>query len=83
MKKRLYKSSRNKKILGVCAGIAEYLNVDPVLIRLLWIIFAFVVGSGIIVYIIAAIIMPYDTEINDDDNDNEAYEYAPRDWHIL
>jgi pspC domain protein len=79
MKKRLYKSSRNKKILGVCAGIAEYLNVDPVLIRLLWIIFAFVVGSGIIVYIIAAIIMPYDTEINDDDNDNEAYEYAPRD----
>ena len=83
MKKRLYKSSRNKKILGVCAGIAEYLNVDPVLIRLLWIIFALVVGSGIIVYIIAAIIMPYDTEINDDDNDNEAYEYAPRDWHIL
>lgn len=79
MKKRLYKSSRNKKILGVCTGIAEYLNVDPVLIRLLWIIFAFVVGSGIIVYIIAAIIMPYDTEINDDDNDNEAYEYAPRD----
>ena len=77
MKKRLYKSSRNKKILGVCAGIAEYLNVDPVLIRLLWIIFAFVVGSGIIVYIIAAIIMPYDTEINDDDN--EAYEDAPRD----
>lgn len=77
MKKRLYKSSRNKKILGVCAGIAEYLGVDPVLIRLLWIIFAFVVGSGIIVYIIAAIIMPYDTEINDDDN--EAYEYAPRD----
>ena len=65
--------------MGVCAGIAEYLNVDPVLIRLLWIIFAFVVGSGIIVYIIAAIIMPYDTEINDDDNDNEAYEYAPRD----
>jgi len=77
MKKRLYKSSKNKKILGVCAGIAEYLSVDPVLIRLLWIIFAFVVGSGIIVYIIAAIIMPYDTEINDDDN--EAYEYAPRD----
>lgn len=78
MKKRLYKSSRNKKILGVCAGIAEYLNVDPVLIRLLWIIFALFVGSGVIVYIIAAIIMPYDTEINDDNN-TDAYEYAPRD----
>ncbi|UTC67106.1 MULTISPECIES: PspC domain-containing protein [unclassified Treponema] len=76
MKKRLYKSSSNKKILGVCAGLAEYLGVDPVLIRLLWIIFALFVGSGVIVYIIAAIIMPYDTEIKDDD---ETYEYAPRD----
>ena len=69
MKKRLCKSSRDKKILGVCAGLA-------VLIRLLWIIFALFVGSGIIVYIIAAIIMPYDTEVKDDD---ESYEYAPRD----
>ena len=77
MKKRLCKSSRDKKILGVWAGIAEYLGVDPVLIRLLWIIFALVVGSGIIAYIIAAIIMPYDTEVKDDDD--ESYEYAPRD----
>ena len=76
MKKRLCKSSRDKKILGVCAGLAGYLGVDPVLIRLLWIIFALVVGSGLIVYIIAAIIMPYDTEVKDDD---ESYEYAPRD----
>lgn len=78
MKKRLCKSSRDKKILGVCAGIAEYLGVDPVLIRLLWLVFAFFVGSGVIVYIIAAIIMPYDTEVKDDDRD-ESYEYAPRD----
>ena len=76
MKKRLCKSSRDKKILGVCAGFAEYLGVDPVLIRLLWIIFTLFVGSGIIFYIIAAIIMPYDTEVKDDD---EPYEYAPRD----
>ena len=58
MKKRLCKSSRDKKILGVCAGLAEYLGVDPVLIRLLWIIFALVVGSGIIAYIIALLLCP-------------------------
>ena len=59
MNKRLYKSS-NKKICGVCGGIGEYLGVDPTFIRLLWIIFACVAGSGLLAYIIAAIIMDDD-----------------------
>lgn len=54
--KRLYKSS-NRKICGVCGGIGEYLNIDPTVIRLLWILFTFAAGGGIIAYIIAAIIM--------------------------
>lgn len=58
MKKRLYKG-KNRMISGVCSGIAEYCNIDPTLIRLL---VAFLTiagcGSGIIVYIIAAVIMP-------------------------
>ena len=58
MEKRLYKSSTDKKLDGVCAGVAEYLNVDPTLIRLAWVIFTFFGGSGILAYIIAAIIMP-------------------------
>ena len=54
--KRLYKSN-NKKICGVCGGIGEYLNIDPTVIRLLWVLFTFAAGGGIIAYIIAAIIM--------------------------
>lgn len=58
MKKRLYKSSTDKKVCGVCGGIANYFDVDPTAIRLIWVIFTLVGGSGLIAYIIAAIIMP-------------------------
>ena len=58
MKKRLYKSSTDKKVCGVCGGIANYFDVDPTVIRLIWAIFTLVGGSGLIAYIIAAIIMP-------------------------
>ena len=58
MKKRLYKSSTDKKVCGVCGGIANYFDVDPTVIRLLWVIFTLAGGSGLIAYIIAAIIMP-------------------------
>ena len=56
--KRLYKSSENSMLCGVCGGIGEYLNLDPTVIRLLWIIFSFVGGCGILAYIIAAIVIP-------------------------
>ncbi len=56
MKKKLYKSSE-KKICGVCGGIADYLGVDPTIVRLIWVVFTLAGGSGIIAYIIAAIIM--------------------------
>jgi phage shock protein C len=55
--KRLYRSDRNKMICGVCQGVAEYINIDPTIVRLLWVVFAFS-GIGIFAYIIAAIIMP-------------------------
>ncbi len=55
--KKLFRSSTNRMISGVCGGIAEYLNVDPTVIRLLWVIFS-IFGVGILVYIAAAIIMP-------------------------
>lgn len=56
--KKLLRSTSNKMICGVCAGVAEYINVDPTIIRLAWVLFAFAGGSGILAYIIAAIIMP-------------------------
>ena len=58
MKKRLYKSAMNKKLCGVCGGIAEYFDIDPTIIRLAWVVFTLLGGSGIIAYIIAAIVMP-------------------------
>lgn len=58
MKKRLYKSKFDKKICGVCAGIANYFDLDPTIIRLAWVVFTLLGGSGIIAYIIAAIVMP-------------------------
>ena len=58
MKKRLYKSSTDKKVCGVCGGIANYFDVDPTVIRLIWVIFTLAGGSGLSAYIIAAIIMP-------------------------
>lgn len=57
--KRLYRSYNNKVLLGICGGIGEYLNVDPVVIRLLWVIFCCMGGSGVLAYIVAAIIIPY------------------------
>jgi phage shock protein C len=56
--KKLYRSNNNKMIAGVCGGIAEYINLDPTVVRLLWVVFCFAGGTGVIAYIIAAIIMP-------------------------
>ena len=57
--KRLYRSGKDKVLGGVCGGIAEYLEVDPVVIRLLWVVFTLVsMGAGILIYLIAWIIVP-------------------------
>ena len=59
--KRLTKSN-NRMLLGVCAGIAEYFDIDPNVVRLLWVMFCLLGGSGILGYIIAAVIMPSASE---------------------
>lgn len=58
MEKKLYKSETNKMLAGVCGGIAEYFNIDPTLVRLGWVVFCALCGSGLLAYIIMAIIMP-------------------------
>ena len=57
-KKRLYRSVTNRKICGVCGGLGEYFDIDPTLVRLVWVIITFMGGAGILAYIIAAIIIP-------------------------
>ncbi len=56
--KKLYKSRENKVIDGVCGGIAEYFDVDPVLVRIIFVLFFFFGGSAILAYIIGIVIMP-------------------------
>lgn len=58
--RRLYKSSRNKMIDGVCAGIAEYFEIDPTIVRLIAAAVCLVGGSGVLAYIVAMIIIPRD-----------------------
>ncbi|MDO4594890.1 MAG: PspC domain-containing protein [Tissierellia bacterium] len=61
MKNRLYRSSHDRIIAGVCGGIAEYFDIDPTIVRILWVLVTLAgVGSGVLIYIIAAIIMPQD-----------------------
>ena len=62
MEKRLYKINRGKMVDGVCGGIAEYFGLDPTLVRLAWIIFTAMGGSGIVAYIIADVIIPREPE---------------------
>jgi phage shock protein C len=56
--RRLYRNQTNKVIAGVCSGLGEYLNVDTTIIRLVWILFTFLGGAGIIAYILAYFIIP-------------------------
>lgn len=55
--KKLYKS-RERVLCGVCGGIAEYFNLDPTLVRVIWAVLVFCFGTGILAYIVAALIIP-------------------------
>lgn len=60
-RKPLSRSRTNRKIAGVCAGFAEYLDLDPTLVRILWLMLVIFGGCGLLAYIIAWIIMPEET----------------------
>lgn len=56
--KKLYRSKTDQMIGGVCAGIAKYVNMDPTVIRLLWVMVALFGGSGVLVYLILLVVIP-------------------------
>jgi phage shock protein C len=58
MDKRLQRSRTEKMIAGVCGGLAEYFDVDPTIVRILWVIVTLLGGAGIILYIVLWVIMP-------------------------
>ncbi|MDR3446132.1 MULTISPECIES: PspC domain-containing protein [Dyella] len=58
MEKRLHRSLTDRKIAGVCGGVAEYLGWDSTLVRLLWVVLTLLGGSGVLIYIVLWIVMP-------------------------
>ncbi len=64
--KRLYRTEKNRVLGGVCGGLGEYFDVDPTLIRLLWVAFTLAYGSGLLAYIIGWIIIPEKSEIEEE-----------------
>ena len=60
MSKRLSRSRSNRKLAGVCGGVAEFLGWDPTLVRVLWIVLTMLGGSGILIYLILWVAMPED-----------------------
>ena len=54
MKKRLYRSKTDKKLCGVCAGVADYFGIDPTIVRVIWALLAFFYGTSILLYVIMA-----------------------------
>ena len=62
MKKRLYRNQKEGTLFGVCSGLGDYFNVDPVFIRIAWILTIICYGSGIIAYVLACLLMPNKSE---------------------
>lgn len=60
--KRLYRSRVDRQLAGVCGGIADYFNMDPTLVRILWVILTIAGGPGLVLYIILAIVVPEEPE---------------------
>ncbi|NPV93055.1 MAG: PspC domain-containing protein [Firmicutes bacterium] len=56
--KRLYRSREESMIAGVCGGLGEYLEIDPTIVRLVWVVAAFIGGGGILAYLIAWLVIP-------------------------
>ena len=65
MPKKLFRTRRNSKICGVCAGIAEYLNIDATVIRIIMILLALAGGSGLLFYIICVVLIPADDDYDE------------------
>ena len=72
MTKKLYKVENDKKLMGVCGGLAEYFNIDPTIVRIAWVILTLLsVGTGILIYVICALLFPNKSEVVGSSNNND------------
>jgi phage shock protein C len=79
MEKKLYRSSTNRVLAGVCGGVGEYFGIDPVMVRILMVIFTLMGGSGLLAYIIAAFVIP-GRRSEDKEAYGENYEGFPEEY---
>ena len=63
MEKRLHRSRSNRIIWGVCGGLADYFGIDPVIVRVVFVLLIFANGLGILAYIILAIVIPAESPV--------------------
>jgi len=68
----LFKSSKNKKIAGVCGGLGEFFNFDPNIIRVIFVVLSLNFGITLILYIALWLILPYDFELKKSDEQNNS-----------
>ncbi len=79
MSKKLYRTRDDKRVCGVCGGLANYFNIDPVIVRLLWAVLTVLTGGfmGVILYVICVFVIPQEPEVLDGyshDRDDDRYE---------
>lgn len=81
--KRLYRSQTNRQVAGVCGGLADYFNVDPTLVRIIFLLLFFGMGNGFILYVVLWMVIPEESDVrigaktkrkNDDLYDEDLYE---------
>ena len=63
MAKKLYKIEQGRKIFGVCGGVAEYMNIDVAVVRIVWAVLGLCYGFGILLYIVCAFVLPNKSEV--------------------
>lgn len=63
--KRLYKSNTDKRVWGVCGGLAEYFKVDPILVRILFVVLTLAGGPGLLLYLVLGLVMPEAPDYDD------------------
>ena len=63
MNKRIYKNREKKMLCGVCAGLAEYFDIDPTIVRVLWAVISLGYGIGLLAYIVCAVVFPDKSDV--------------------
>lgn len=58
MQKKLYRSKSNRMLVGVCAGVAEYFNIDPTVVRVAWAVVSLFAFVGVVAYVVCAFVIP-------------------------